>query len=454
MKLLKYLPLLALFYLASCYPPKEEIVTTFAGFIDGDKIDTLILYNSEQKFKIATDTNSFHDTINVEDGYYTLKIGSETTSMYWKEGYQIKLNINTKEFDESIVYDGKGAIENNLLANLYITRELITPSSRNLYNADEDDFIDSIKLISDSLKSIIKLSKADANLKQDQLDDVDYNYAREVQSYPSYHAYKTKNDSFQLSDNFKNYQIEYNKEDEDAYKRSSSYQILLNNYYFKIARDYKDERKTLIEGMQFSIDSIKNSFIKDNILKFYSRYLLEPTEDLESGYNFLEKNTSNEDFKANFKKVYDLQKTLLLGMPSPTFKDYENYAGGTSSLSDYHGSYVYIDVWATWCGPCLREIPSLKEMDSKYGEKNLKILSISIDNKEDHEKWKNFVNDKELSGIQLYAPNNWRSEFVEAYNIKGIPRFILLDKEGLIINADAPRPSSTEIHEVLNTLDI
>ena len=47
------------------------------------------------KFKIATVTNSFHDTINVEDGYYTLKIGSETTSMYWKEGYQIKLNINT-----------------------------------------------------------------------------------------------------------------------------------------------------------------------------------------------------------------------------------------------------------------------------------------------------------------------------------------------------------------------
>ena len=62
------------------------------------------------------------------------------------------------------------------------------------------------------------------------------------------------------------------------------------------------------------------------------------------------------------------------------------------------------------------------------------------------------VADKELTGIQLMADNNWNSSFVTSYGIKGIPRFILIDTVGNIINSDAPRPSNPEIRKILDEL--
>ena len=64
------------------------------------------------------------------------------------------------------------------------------------------------------------------------------------------------------------------------------------------------------------------------------------------------------------------------------------------------------------------------------------------------------VNDKNLTGIQLFAPNGWQTEFIRAYKINGIPRFILLDPDGNIVNPDAPRPSSPNLKTLLNDLNI
>ena len=58
---------------------------------------------------------------------------------------------------------------------------------------------------------------------------------------------------------------------------------------------------------------------------------------------------------------------------------FENYAGETSSLEDFKGRYVYIDVWATWCGPCKKEIPYLKAIEEKFHNRNIEFVSISVD---------------------------------------------------------------------------
>ena len=141
----------------------------------------------------------------------------------------------------------------------------------------------------------------------------------------------------------------------------------------------------------------------------------------------------------------------LIGTPSPSF-DYENHKGGTTSLESLKGKYVYVDVWATWCGPCRAEIPHLKKVEGAYHGKNIEFVSISIDAAKDHEKWQKFVTDKELGGIQLFADNDRNSQFVKDYQINGIPRFILIGPKGEIVSADAPRPSSPELVELLNDL--
>ncbi|WP_232758881.1 TlpA disulfide reductase family protein [Flavobacterium sp. ALD4] len=70
---------------------------------------------------------------------------------------------------------------------------------------------------------------------------------------------------------------------------------------------------------------------------------------------------------------------------SPSF-DCDNYYGGKTKLEDFKGKYVYIDVWATWCGPCLAEIPSLKKIEEKFHDRNIAFVSISNDKLEDIEK--------------------------------------------------------------------
>ncbi len=157
-----------------------------------------------------------------------------------------------------------------------------------------------------------------------------------------------------------------------------------------------------------------------------------------------------------------LKNELPKGSPSPTFSDYENYDGTTTSLSDLAGKYVYIDVWATWCGPCKAEIPFLKEIEKEYHGKDIQFVSLSIDDDRSHggswdkarEDWKAMIADKELGGIQIFAPKGWQTEFIQAYKINGIPRFILIDPAGNVVSPDAPRPSSNELKELLTELNI
>lgn len=145
-------------------------------------------------------------------------------------------------------------------------------------------------------------------------------------------------------------------------------------------------------------------------------------------------------------------KNLAKGMASPKFVDYENNAGGTTSLDDLKGKYVYIDLWATWCQPCKNEIPFLKKVEAKYHNKNIEFVSISVDRQKDYETWKKMIVDKELSGVQLYAKED--KAFMDAYRVSGIPRFILLDPEGKIIDSNAPRPSNPKLVELFESLNI
>lgn len=156
-----------------------------------------------------------------------------------------------------------------------------------------------------------------------------------------------------------------------------------------------------------------------------------------------------EDYNASYDNVYlksELDKVvtpwlnLKSGMAAPNFKA-NTRDGKEVKLSDLKGKKVYVDVWATWCGPCIAEVPYLKELEEELHGENIEFVSVSIDDIKDTEKWKNFIDEKQLSGVQLMAENAWQSDVVLDYNIKGIPRFLMIDEENNIISSNATRPS-------------
>jgi len=146
-----------------------------------------------------------------------------------------------------------------------------------------------------------------------------------------------------------------------------------------------------------------------------------------------------------------LKARKLTGQPSPEFK-YNDYKGRKRELKDFKGKYVYVDVWATWCGPCRKEIPNLRMIEARYKGRKIAFVSISVDEDKDFEKWKKLVVSEQLGGTQLIADKAWKSDFITSYGINSIPRFILIDPKGNVVDADAKRPGDAELLKQLDAL--
>ena len=159
-------------------------------------------------------------------------------------------------------------------------------------------------------------------------------------------------------------------------------------------------------------------------------------------------NTTNTTLLSLLDEKIKPWKPLMAGNMAPEYVA-ETIEGDAVTSTDLQGKKVYIDVWATWCGPCIREIPALKALEEELKDEQVQFVSISIDQLKDKEKWKNFVAEKELGGIQLIVDGAWKSDFAQTYNVTGIPRFMIFDADGTIIDANAPRPSDPIIKETL-----
>ena len=199
-------------------------------------------------------------------------------------------------------------------------------------------------------------------------------------------------------------------------------------------------------------------------------------DSLSDVYNNAEGSMLKEsDDKNNtfFKKLvdnYDGMHALILeqkvteeklkkGNKAPEFLNYENFRGGTTSLKDFRGNYVYIDVWATWCRPCIAQIPYLKKLEEEYKDENISFVSISTDDDrrsngswdKAHDKWTTMVKEKNITGIQLWAGKD-DARFSQEYMIRSIPRFILIDPEGNIVDKNSKPPGDPRLKIILNEL--
>ena len=103
-----------------------------------------------------------------------------------------------------------------------------------------------------------------------------------------------------------------------------------------------------------------------------------------------------------------------------------DFDGRSWSLADFKGRYVYVDMWATWCAPCRRELPYLKALADKFLDAQISFVGLSIDSY--NEKWSQMVMNGEMPGVQLYLGTG--SSFQKNYGIDAIPRFILIDRNG------------------------
>jgi thiol-disulfide isomerase/thioredoxin len=158
----------------------------------------------------------------------------------------------------------------------------------------------------------------------------------------------------------------------------------------------------------------------------------------------------NAEYVAVLQQTYEDVLRIQPGNPAPAFT-LQDMEGNEVSLADFKGKVVYLDFWASWCGPCMREVPHAKELKKRFqGQDDLVFLYVSVD--DDMDAWKRTVETHAISGIHLFS-KGWKSDIVKQYNVKGVPTFLIIDREGIIHNNKPGRPSSGDvIDEQLRTV--
>lgn len=323
------------FFALSCHTGIKDYAT-LSGRIKNQNSDSVVVRSRAYNKIIKVDEKGrFKDTLKMSPGRYSFFDGKEQTSLYLENGYNLKITLNSDEFDETVTFKGIGAVANNYLAKKALLQESLLYDF-SIYDLERGVFDQKTNFVFKKMKSALAKSK-------------------------------------------------------------------------KLDADFIAQENKLMAQLRAM---------------------------LSSNYN---------------DKQY-MTTVLAKGKVSPTFTDYSNHKGGTMSLKDLKGKYVYIDVWATWYGPCKTEIPHLKEIEKAYQGKNIEFLSISVDKLEDRQKWEDMIIEKDLGGIQLLADKDFRSDFVQNYAIRGIPRFIFIDTQGKIIDANAPRPSDNNLKLLFDSL--
>lgn len=447
--------LLALCIVVICFACKEEPkidYALFSGKIENPKEEKVAVLKGRDIVKeiILNKDGTFADTLKIESGYYNLDHGNEIAYMHLSPGSDINVTLDTNKFDETITYTGEGSENSSFLASKFLENENSSIDFAKVFSMEETDFLSKMNEIKSAKEEFLAKGEGISDdFKTIEEKNIHFEYVSYLQNYPSAHSYYAKKEDFKASDDFMKplNAIDYNNEAD--YNSIDTYKQLVLNHYNGLLSKSDDKVKFLEDINANTFPALKADF--SNSLK----YNISPNnEHNEAYYNGIMAMSSDEKLKENITTKYNKVKTLAKGMPSPEFIDYENHKGGTTSLEDLKGKYVYVDVWATWCGPCIAEIPSLQEVEKQYHGKNIAFVSTSIDKASAHNKWVEMVKDKELGGLQLMADNDWNSKFVKDYAIEGIPRFILIDPDGNIINANAPRPSNPKLIELFKELKI
>ena len=440
-KLILVLTAMAIF---SCSKEEKDFVT-LAGKIENADADSVFVVNDDLRKGIPVVNGEFKDTLKIKNhGYFEFYSGKERSEIFLSPGDSLFITTNMQSFDESLKYGGTAEKENNYLAQKQLKAETVYLDPQGFFGVEAEEF--KTKLGEFKSKQIADLNQEGINEEFKGLEkkNIEFNYHMLLSQYPLAYKHFMQKEA-NLPAGFDAETKNLNLENEADFMSIPAYKQFVYFMYSKQINDAKTPEET-----EKIISAIKSTKIKDAVMKdFLIYYVGSGGVDAERYNNYIQKNATDAKIKEESAEAFEKVQKLLPGKPSPKF-NYPDISGKNVSLDDLKGKLVYIDVWATWCGPCIREIPALKQLEADYHGKAIEFVSMSIDPQKDKGKWENMVKEKDLKGIQIFADKDWKSQFVQDYGIQGIPRFILIDESGNIVTADAPRPSDPEIRNLID----
>ena len=381
--------------------------------------------------------------------FFRIFHGQESLLLYMEEGDNAALSFEGHDLKGTYVFEGEKAPA---------VKYLNTVSLVALPDQDYALPFDEYKTRLDAKAAdAVKLLKANGlssagDFEENEEDRIRYSYAAPLIMYPMAHRIMTGNMEYQPGEDYYDAIESYVVEDErlaclDEYR---AFVAEAMHVLDPEGRGTTSVYPKTVAQMKYAADRLSDPVVKEIILHhiaaaYVDNFGVKDISEMENIYHTYVRDTL---LTSSFAKKYERWDLSRPGKRSPGFRA-PDVNGNEYTLADFRGKYVYIDMWATWCGPCKREMPYLKALEEEFKDAEIVFLGLSVD--KDKDAWENMVRQGELTGVQLYLGTG--SRFQEGYRVEAIPRFILLDKEGVIISNDMSRPSAKETAETLRNLE-
>ena len=381
--------------------------------------------------------------------FFRIFHGQESLLLYMEEGDNAALSFEGHDLKGTYVFEGEKAP-----AVKYLNTVSLVALPDQDYALPFDEYktrldakaVDAVKLLKAN-----GLSSA-GDFEENEEDRIRYSYAAPLIMYPMAHRIMTGNMEYQPGEDYYDVIESYVVEDErmaclDEYR---AFVAEAMHVLDPEGRGMTSVYPKTVAQMKYAADRLSDPVVKEIILHhiaaaYVDNFGVKDISEMENIYHTYVRDTL---LTSSFAKKYERWDLSRPGKRSPGFRA-PDVDGKVHTLADFRGKYVYIDMWATWCGPCKREMPYLKALEEEFKDAEIVFVGLSVD--KDKAAWENIVRQGELTGVQLYLGTG--SRFQEGYRVEAIPRFILLDKEGVIISNDMSRPSAKETAETLRNLE-
>lgn len=422
-----------------------------------------VIYNTqrigyEQKVvgeKLKAD-GSFELTVPVVENYTFLMLqhGGQETELVMPEGAKWNLTLDGQRFDSSLRYTGKGSEVGN-----FVAAHLMAIGSTNEYGREaQQHFLEEPAAFETWANGEWQKEKTftaangkglPAEFLKTWNGNYQYKHYYLLLMYPQFHE-MMKQQSYNVTVPKANYVVSQKvpKAFDDDMVGLQSYTSYLMQYYqtkvneLGITDDSTHQFRTHDTAIHMAMKELPK---KSAELVLATRILMEmkyfPYEHLEQDYARLNKAYPKHGYQTVLEAALADKKKMLPGQPALDF-EITTVDGQKTKLSALKGKVVMLDFWASWCGPCIREMPFAKKVKEHFKGRDVVFLYVSID--EDEQNWKTAMQKQQIEGMHMLSPGGWQAPVAQLYSVNSIPAYFLIDKNGNFAVAQTPRPSNTQ----------
>ncbi len=434
----------------SCAEQKQESSDSFVlhGRVLNPKEVSISLQTSDEVyFSKFDESGKYTFKIPTEQPeFYRLQLGELGLPMYAEPGNADSVFCETT-FKNGLRITGQNAEINQYLLDKVKRIDLLQQDARSFYVCSSTEFTHKLDSFFSQLShQIVNMKGVSEYFKMLENIELNCKYAEFLLTYEGANRHFRKTDSVPLHASFFQKMEEINVNN-SAYMPSPQFRSYLHKQLLTRAKVFLDNHTEIADNYnryyiaKFRVvDSLfSDQKIKDQIAYELMKKRLTNHEDrgMDTVVKLFEHVCQNVDFKSDVRGLYENWKSILPGNSAPRFLC-KNARGEVITLDDFKGQNLCIDVWASWCKPCIAQFEALKELEERFPD--VTFIGISVDERKDL--WTQICHKFAFENMQLICDNGWDSQFRKDYRIKTIPRIILIGSNGEIVNIDAPLPKN------------